>query len=433
MENQNDIVSLEVVMAYKRVIEGFIQERLQLKLDKLGDGDGDGEDEERQRLRDDHQREVWLADAARRVAEIQLASHTLKPLHPDARGTNVYLSEPFCPDAALVGTHVLGRDRADDVVGNSASLDVFKFLKLPAGDKTLLTRFLDDDPALVQAMSDDTPKAQSWAAAFAGIVDSKSAVASHTLAKQLYFPLSDGSYHLLAPLFPTALVHRLHNMLQEDRFSEAAKAARAARREEKDYPHGYREYLNTVVQTFGGSNPQNISQLNAERGGANHLLASVPPVWQSQGIKPPLRMASVFAKVGPAGRDTDLRYLTKVLRKFLGNVIDHNNMAIRAKRQELVHEIIDTVLAIAAQIQCLPGGWSASGDCRLSASEKHWLDAGAAVDAPSETPMDDWPNEVSERFGNWLNAALSTDKTLMGDAEFLEWKHQFKEALTNEA
>ena len=415
--------------ALRTVVESFIQERLQLKLDKLGDDD----DDKRQKLRNEHQREVWLTDAARRVSQIQLASHTLKPLNPDARGTNVYLSEPFCADVALVGTHVLGKDRADDVVGNAAALDVFKFLKLPAKDKTLLARFLENDPALLQAMSDDAPKAQAWAAAFAGIVDSKSAAASHTLGKQLYFPMPDGSYHLLAPLFPTALVHRLHNTLQEDRFSDAAKEARAARKAGKDHPHGYREYLNMVVQKFGGSKPQNISQLNSERGGANHLLQSVPPIWQSQGTKPPLRIASVFARGGPMGRDADLRYLTKTLRKFLVKAIDQNNARIRDKQEALVQSIIDTVMGVAALIQCLPGGWSESADCRLSASEKLWLDAEAADEATPEPPAVDWQNEVSERFGNWLNAAISTDKTLMGDSEFLEWKHAFKEALANEA
>ena len=61
-------------------------------------------------------------------------------------------------------------------------------------------------------------------------VDGKGGAASHTLAKQLYFPLPDDGYHLLAPLFPTALVHGVHTHLQEARFSDAAKAARAARR-----------------------------------------------------------------------------------------------------------------------------------------------------------------------------------------------------------
>lgn len=30
---------------------------------------------------------------------------------------------------------------------------------------------------------------------------------------------------------------------------------------------------------MGGTKPQNISQLTSERGGANYLLASLPPTW----------------------------------------------------------------------------------------------------------------------------------------------------------
>lgn len=409
----------------RTVVETFIQERLQLKLDKLGDSDEDAA--KREQLRGEHQRETWLADAARRVAQIQLASHTLKPIHPDARGTSVYLNPPFCTDAALVGTHVLGADRADDVVGNAAALDVFKFLKLQAQDKTLLARFLEKDAALVQAMSDDTAQAQNWAEAFAGIVENKTAAASHTLGKQLYFPLPDGSYHLLAPLFPTALVHSLHTTLQEDRFSDAAKEARAARKAGTDHPHGYREYPNMVVQNFGGSKPQNISQLNSERGGANHLLPSVPPIWQNQGTQPPLRHASVFDKGGSVARDKNLRFWTKTLRKYLLKELDRNNVHIRDKRAAMVEEIIFAVLDLAALIQCLPGGWSQASACRLGAAEKCWLDAESA---PTN---DDWQTEVAERFGLWLNAAISTDDTLMGDDESRAWKHRFLEALRDEA
>jgi len=423
--------------ALRTVVETFIQERLQLKLDKLGDED----DDKRQQLRQDHLREVWLADAARRVTQIQLASHTLKPINPDARGTNVYLDEPFCTDAHLVGTHGLGAGRADDVVGNAAALDVFKFLKLQAKDKTLLTRFLDKDAALLKALSDDANQAQAWAGAFAGIVDSKTTAASHTLGKQLYFPLPAGGYHLLAPLFPTALVHRLHVTLQEDRFSDATKAAREARKAEKDHPQGYREYPNMVVQNFGGSKPQNISQLNSERGGANHLLPSVPPVWRSESVKPPLRQASIFDKGGPVRGSKDVRFWTQKLRKYLVKELDRNNVHIRDKRAAMVAEIIYAVLDLSAQIQCLPSGWSQSGGCKLSAFEKRWLDADGvaaaqeaneADDVPNVSPASEWRNEVAERFGHWLNSAIATDKTLMGDEEFLTWKHLFLEKLRDE-
>lgn len=65
----------------RQLIESFIQERLQGKLDKLKPD----EDVKRQSLLAGHRREAWLADAARRVGQLQLVTHTLKPIHPDAR------------------------------------------------------------------------------------------------------------------------------------------------------------------------------------------------------------------------------------------------------------------------------------------------------------------------------------------------------------
>ena len=67
----------------RQFIESFIQERLQGKLDKLHPD----EDDKRQTLLATHRREAWLADAARRVGQLQLVTHTLKPIHPDARGS----------------------------------------------------------------------------------------------------------------------------------------------------------------------------------------------------------------------------------------------------------------------------------------------------------------------------------------------------------
>lgn len=423
--------------ALRTVVETFIQERLQPKLDKLGEED----DDKRQKLREDHQRETWLTNAAASVKYLQLATHTVKPIHPSIKGaTSIYLSKPWIDTDSLVGTHTLKSEVVDDVaVENAAALYVWAFLKCELGGKTLLKRMMAHDPAMLKALSDDLNRAEMLVAAFVEIGRGKSPAASHTLGKQLYFPVATDGYHLLAPLFPTALVHSLHTTLQVDRFSDATKAAREARKANKDHPQGLREYPNMVVQNFGGSKPQNVSQLNSERGGANHLLPSVPPVWQSEGIKPPLRQASVFDKGGPVRASKDVRFWTQKLRKYLVKELDRNNVHIRDKRAKMVDEIIYSVLDIAAQIQCLPSGWSQSEGCRLSASEKRWLDLDAVKEADKahETgdvaPAIDWQGEVAERFGNWLNAAISTDKTLMGDNEFLAWKHRFLEKLRDEA
>jgi CRISPR-associated protein Csy1 len=428
------------VAALRGLVEGFIQERLQLKLDKIKDDDTEAA-AKRIELQQAHAREVWLADAAKRVAQIQLASHTLKAIHPDARGTNLYVDTPVCTDAHLLGTHSLQAQRADDVVGNAAVLDVFKFLKLQHQGQSVLARLTQQDSATLSALSDDAAQATQWAQAFAAIVEGQSDAASHTLAKQLYFPLVEGGYHLLAPLFPTALVHGVHLRLQEDRFSDAAKAARTAKRSQQAHPHGFCDYPDMAVRNMGGSKPQNISQLNSERGGANHLLASVPPVWKDQGTQAPLRVNSVFDKRGVIGRDRTVYFIAKALRPFLVSVVDvDNSKSIRNKRAELVQAIIDRVLDIATALQCLPAGWSADPACTLSWAQKQWLDVNAleaAQEAHTQSQDDtlaapqatEWRERVAEDFARWLNAIISTDKTPMGQVEFLEWKHTFLESL----
>lgn len=435
------------VAALRGLVDGFIQERLQLKLDKLK-GDEDEVQAQRLSLQQAHVRETWLADAAKRVPQIQLASHTLKPIHPDARGTNLYVDQPVCKDVNIVGTHTLQGQRADDVVGNAAALDVFKFLKLQHKGQSMLARLSCKDDTALHALSSDPQEATQWAQAFAGIVDGKGGAASHTLAKQLYFPLPDDGYHLLAPLFPTALVQGVHTHLQEARFSDNAKAARAARRAKESHAHGYCDYPGMAVRNMGGSKPQNISQLNSERGGANYLLASVPPVWKDQGTQPPLRVPSVFEiKRGVIGRDRTVYRTIEELKKFLSSVADvDNNMHIRDKRADLVQAIIDRVLDIATELQCLSGGWSADPACKLSWSQKQWLDGDAldAAQAAHEAQLatisaangamappeaSEWREKVAEDFARWLNATISTDKIRMGDAEYVEWKHTFLEVL----
>ena len=54
------------VAALRGLVDGFIQERLQLKLDKLK-GDDDEVQAQRLSLQQAHVRETWLADAAKRV------------------------------------------------------------------------------------------------------------------------------------------------------------------------------------------------------------------------------------------------------------------------------------------------------------------------------------------------------------------------------
>jgi len=396
------------------VIRNFLHERLQPKLDKLKDG----EDEKRRKLIDAHDPPVWIADAARRVAQIQRVTHALKFSHPEARGRSLYsLGNPAVGDG-LVGTHSLPKPSAD-VVGNAAALDVYKFLRLEVGGQTLFELAQAESPELLAAFGGGD-EARGWMEAFAGLDEPRGAVASHKLAKQLYWPLDDG-YRLLAPLFPSSLVHYQYERIRADRFSEATKSARDARFKQEPFEHGYREYPGLAIVKFGGTKPQNISQLNSERHGEAWLLPSLPPKWKNSGLKPPCRVETVFDRWLLGFRH--IREPVGALRSFLRKTA-HNNLAIRNTRAELTRQIIDEVLMLAARIQQLPPGWSADAECRLARDETFWLDPGRSTTDPdfgAARTKSDWRESVTSRFGGWLNGRLDTDKTPMADAEREHW------------
>jgi len=438
------------VMALKEVVSRFVGERLNPKLEEVDKNiakalaSGDSKERvklstleaKRENLLTEYQVEAWLKDAARRVGQIQLVTHAIKYLHQNARGSCFFVEEAvYVRDSTLIGSHLPDPLQASDVVGNAAALDVYKFLKLECNGQTLLERILAGEPNMAAALSDDPGEAERLMAAFADIVGRGKQPASHKLAKQVYFPLEDGGYHLLAPLFPTSLVHAVHTKMRDDRFSEETKRARQARKNNKPHESGYRDYPKLAVQVFGGSKPQNISQLNSERHGENWLLPSLPPIWESKPVALPLGPKSLF-QWNWFNRRWDIRERTRELAEFLGKT-DYNNVNIRRKRARLVQGIVDEVLHVAAGIQAQEPGWTADEGCRLNQAETLWLDPGrAAIDQEFAVLLNlgDWQEEVAKRFANWFNSKLRQQgkrKTLpIGEAEAAEWQKLLEKELT---
>jgi CRISPR-associated protein Csy1 len=422
------ITETEEIAQLRTVIDGFLQERLQAKLEKAKD------EEKRQKLIEDFKLENWIPDAARRVGQIQQITHALKYIHPDAKGTN--LNSPGNVDAGelAIGTHTLAGEIAQDVVGNAAALDVYKFLRLEVQEKSLLARAIEADSALRQVLPSDDEQKQTWMEAFAGLVESKGEPASHKLAKQLYWPIGEDEFHLLAPMFPTSLVHHVWQTVRDDRFSEEAKAARDARREGKAHPHGYHEYPRIVIQQFGGTKPQNISQLNSERYGENYLLRSCPPDWVSEPVKPPLRVESVFD--GWFGRRPEVKAAVRELRNFLYSLReDQNNFEIRNKRIELVNRIIEELLQFAAQLREIDSHWTALDECHLNMDEQCWFNPVRAEsdEAFAKTyTWGDWKEAVCKRFANWLNGQLIKKKNSLplSRDEAAKWERDLDKVLS---
>lgn len=424
------------VTELRAVIHGFLQARCNDKLEAVKDDPDNPEAaiQQSDKLRQQFIPAVWLDDAARRAGQIQAVTHSLKPVHPDAKGTNLYSPPSGLAVLDVVGSHCLGEDFAGDVVGNAAALDVYKFLKQSHAGRSLLVLAVDEDADLSAALSTDPATAQDWMRAFAGLTQPRGRVASHTLAKQLYWPIAqdvhdDANFHLLSPLYASSLAHRVYERVQDDRFGDAAKAAREAKKANVMHDRPVHEYPHMAVQQLGGTKPQNISQLNSERRGNNHLLASLPPVWRSSERKPLFNTASMFLRYS---RRPDVSNSLKALLKFL-KTDPQKNMATRDRRAAYVNGLVDEFLQFTAELQELPPGWSQDPACVLPTAQARWLDPEGAAQADAaadRAPPTDVPERICEAFANWLNTQLQLRGALpVGDDEFLAWRKVMWDAI----
>ncbi|WP_204524205.1 type I-F CRISPR-associated protein Csy1 [Corticimicrobacter populi] len=385
---------------------------------------------------------TWLGDAARRVGQIQAVTHVLKATHPDARGSSLHVHPETLPQHPEIGSHSLGENFAEDVVGNAAALDVFKFLKLAVDGRKLLDWMQVADADLLAALHTDPTTAQEWATAFSGLVRTETQAVSHAKAKQLYWltgndPSDNSQYLLLQPLFSSSLAHAVHDDIQEARFGEPNKLARQARRSKEAHDSPYRDYRNLIVRKLGGTKPQNISQLNSERGGINYLLASLPPQrWQDQDK---IKLHNVKSALDGLRNLPQVRSLIQELAAFL-LTNPPPTMKTRLKR-EAIEQALGAQLPVFVErikVQMQHPGWTRT-DCELALCEQLWLDADRTGLDLRETPEEqkkdqdfnaayhwgDWPDQVAGRFANWVNEQLHVaGLTIVGTSEAKHWARQ---------
>jgi len=416
---------------FRSAIARFIDERREAKLKGASDDDAE-------QAASKYDYTAWLADAARRVGQIQAVTHVLKATHPDARGSSLHAAPATLPPHAEIGTHALGEHYADDIVGNAAALDVYKFLKVEVDGRRLLDWMQQDDVDLLSALHDDESTAREWAAAFKGLIRPVEAFVSHEKAKQVYWhvsgdPADDTGFHLLQPLFSSSLAHAVHADIRDARFGEANTQARRAKRDKEPHAGVYRDYQRLVARKLGGTKPQNISQLNSERGGVNYLLASLPPRWDQDKPKNYLLVDSALPR---------FKYYEGVPRLVaeLCGLLKSNSgltMETRTARERLEQALGQSLAAFGlATQQLFEPGWTRDGDCKLPLCEQLWLDPARAElpFRPEHLDEDrafaealewkDWPDEVAHRFGNWMNDILHKRGLPVGDVEHAHWAKQ---------
>jgi len=427
-------------------IAGYIAGRAETRLDKF-DKDAEkqrnaGQDAEREFTLEAERKDIasrylpsnWLADAAQRAKQIQMVTHALKFTHTDARGSSVYSPEGQTQAAGMKNGELLSTasltNLVIDAVGNAAALDVAALLQMEHEGKTLIQYIEQGDSSPLKPFAKDEIQLADWMGAFKQALEGNE-LSSHKLAKQLYFPIDKGQYHLLAPLYSSSLAHALNIRIAATRYTDEVKLVRKAKKEGRFNTAPVVDFPDTAVHTYGGTKPQNVSQLNSSQGGKSFLLSCAPPNWEVQS-KPPLGVKSVFSRNQFGYR---VRKEVWSLRQYLLKQVDKESIKpIRNQRAERVDQVLDQLVQYAAEIQNLTGqvGWSALPDCKLSLAEQLWLDPQRAeLDEAfaAELVKDDWQAVVADQFARWFNSRLKHEKLTLGDTEHSDWKNMALEVL----
>lgn len=404
------------------LIQAYIEQRRQTKLDEIEkkknvkNGVSESElatlNEQIQTACQDFEIQTWLTNAAARAKQISLATHAVKFTHGRAKGSNILalasnINASYLDSSAIVAPAV-------DAVGNAAALDVAKLLQLDDGNATLAVYLSQGDDHVLRSLASSDEQCQLWADGLRQALEVKTP-SSHTLAKQIYFPIGDNQYHLISPLYSSALAHELFHQVQHSRFSDEMKAARDARKKNQPSDVDVVRYPDLAVTISGGSKPQNISQLNSKRYGKTYLFPCAAPDWQSQ-YQPPMFGVNWFDS-REVGRTT--YYLIKLLAEFLVKVkpLD-SNIRIRQRRDQLADQILDSILTLAAAHQTNTRGWSEESE--LSPAQQCWLDPQV-----EHLYSGDWQTEVSRDFGLWLNNRLekiSQQQLMLGSEALQHWQ-----------
>lgn len=355
--------------------------------------------------------ENWLPAAAKRAAQLSLVSHPSKFSHPSSKTSSVIANCKRSADGFLRSGNAACKL---DVVGNAAAMDVFKFLSLELSDgESILTHLERNTETIKNELKVASASFDEIRDQLLAIKKSDDYAVTNGRVKQVYFPVED-SYHLLSILTPSGLLFELRNRIQNLRFSEQVKEARADKKKNYHHDAGFSDLYGLTMIGYGGTKPQNISVLNTNYGGKAYLLMSVPPKLTKQNQRK-LKTNFFTDVLRPMAFKKDFLSLHKIFK------MDYNNINIRDHRDNIIQTVIDQVIERMWSIRSQEIGWSADVKYfNLAVYQKIWLDESRNEDRLID---EDWLDRITTECARWFISAyekvLGSKAIYLGDKELL--------------
>ena len=278
-------------------------------------------------------------------------------------------------------------------------------LKLEIDGETIASYLVKQDSAPFKYLAESPKQLEHWIIQFSSIFKTDR-LASHSLSKQIYFPISSCSqqYHLLCNVKSSTQAQSIHLSIL-NAYDKKQYKKREQQKFSNDY---YRWYPNKAKLALTSRDAaKNVSPLHSKRGGKITLLSTQPPTWESQ-LKPPIKSKLLFETSSISRQSkTDIDFLRDFLLRFERIELSIKHPERSKWIERWVGNIIDAVLCYVSSIHQLPAGWSSEIDIKLKVEHQYLLDPYRRDEAfQSDRLLVDWQFVICSDFANWLNRAL---------------------------
>lgn len=339
------------------------------------------------------------------------ASHVLRFTHGSAKAAGLLL-ETKENDLLLTTASLKQEFEVDLAHNNGALITVSRFLAQKLNGKQIIDLILNNDFCFLKPFAGDESQLKKWEKGFSSLVEKRD-LRTADKAKQIYFPINNFEYHIVIPIFSSSLINVIDSKITTLKYGNKQKEGNKYRKEHKYWKSVSVEYPNLGIQNFDRKHPNNISMLNADRGGKAYLFSTQPPTWESQ-LNPPTNSRSFFqANIYSSRVKETVDYLRAFLLRFQRIDLSIKDPQKKKWIDSWVIQIIDEIMVYAISIQNLPAGWSRGEDVKLKPAYKFFLDPYRQDEQFQKARQEiNWQNVICKDFANWLNGILKGKKKL---------------------
>lgn len=361
------------------------------------------------KIKAEHQPTAWLETYGGFAHGVSFATHVAKLTHSSINSASSFyiLSKPsFEQDQCYLLTESLVNPVIDNAIDNASYSPVATLLTLEVEGKTIASYLAKQDSTPFKELADNQQQLENWVAQFSSVLKTDR-LASHSLAKQIYFPINvkKPEYHLLCNVQSSTLAQGIHLAIANASDDKLYKL-KEKHKFSNDYSKWYPNKAKLALTSSDAA--KNVSPLHSKRSGKITLLSAQPPSWEFQ-LKPPVNHKTLFDEHSIYWQaQADIKYLKDFLTRF-----ERIELSIKhPKRQKWLEDwgnnIIDEVFYYVSNIHQLPAGWTSNINTKLKSEHQYLLDPYRNDNNfQSSRLLTNWQSVICNDFARWLNRILA--------------------------